>query len=233
MTISGRGRLGPPRPSCAGGARGRRPAGRRRSSRSPTPARAGSRGESTRPALFASSHSRRNSVRVRRISSPPRRTVPASGVISSVPNAMVVGSPLSVPSGPAQQGPDAGGELLGLERLGDVVVGARLEPGHDVVAVGPGRHHDDRHVALAPQPPAQLEAVHAGQHDVDEHDVRRARRRASRAASSRAADIGDGIALVLEREPEGGADALVVLDDQDAGGHPAMMPSAGAWRTWG
>ena len=46
--------------------------------------------------------------------------------------------------GPAQQGADAGRQLLRRERLGEVVVGARLEAGHHVVGVGAGRDHHDR-----------------------------------------------------------------------------------------
>ena len=45
-------------------------------------------------------------------------------------------------AGTSEQRPDAGGELLGLERLGHVVVGAGLEAGHDVMGVGTGRDHD-------------------------------------------------------------------------------------------
>ena len=55
------------------------------------------------------------------------------------------------PGGPPQQGADARRQLLGLERLGDVVVGARLETGDHVVGVGPGGDHDDRDVAGAAQ----------------------------------------------------------------------------------
>ena len=74
-------------------------------------------------------------------------------------------------AGPPQQGADAGGQLLGDERLGHVVVGARLEPSHDIVGVGPRRHDDDGHRALAAQGAAALEAVHARQHEVDQGDV--------------------------------------------------------------
>ena len=60
-----------------------------------------------------------------------------------------------------QQGPDASGELLRRERLGEVVVGACLETGDDVVGVVAGGDHDDRYVTVTAQGAAQLEAVDA------------------------------------------------------------------------
>ena len=120
--------------------------------------------------------------------------------------------------GPAEQRPDAGRQLLRGEGLGEVVVGAGLEPGHDVVGVGAGRHHHDRHVAGAPQRAAQLEAVDARQHDVDEHDVGRlAVEGVDRLLA--AAGLLDRPALVLEGHLDSGADPLVVLDGQDASAH--------------
>ena len=70
-----------------------------------------------------------------------------------------------------QQRPDARRQLLRHERLGEVVVGACLEPGDDVVGVVAGGHHHDRHVAVTTDRAAQLEPVDARQHDVDQHDV--------------------------------------------------------------
>ena len=120
-------------------------------------------------------------------------------------------------AGPAQQRADARRELLWLEGLGDVVVGAGLEPGDDVVGVGASGDHDDRDDALPPQLAAAREAVHARQHDVDDHEVERLRRRApartSSSASSPLAGLGDLVALVLEGEAHRGADSLVVFDD--------------------
>ena len=86
------------------------------------------------------------------------------------------------------------------------------------MGVGAGRDHDDRDVARAPERAAHLEAVDAREHDVDEHDV-------GRAAGERLERVLTGLgllddpALVLERQLHGGADALVVLDGQDAGSH--------------
>ena len=117
-----------------------------------------------------------------------------------------------------QQGPDASRQLLRGERLGEVVVGARLEPGDDVVGVVAGGDHHDRHVAVTAQRAAQLEAVDARQHDVDQHHVgQRAVEQVDRVLA--AAGLVDGPALVLERQLHRRADALVVFDGQDAGSH--------------
>ena len=69
-----------------------------------------------------------------------------------------------------QQGPDPGEQFGEPEGLGDVVVGAGVEADDGVHLVGAGGQHEDRHaVALGAQPAADLEAVHAGQAEV-EHD---------------------------------------------------------------
>ena len=129
-------------------------------------------------------------------------------------------------AGPPQQGPDAGRELLGGERLGEVVVGAGLEPGHHVVGVGPGGDHDDRDVAVAADRPADLEAVDAREHDVDQHDVGGV---AVERVEGVLAVVGllDGPALVLEGHLDRGADAFVVFDGQDAGTHRPIVPDRG------
>ena len=62
-------------------------------------------------------------------------------------------------------------ELPGDEWLGHVVVGAGLQAGHDVVAVGASGHHDDGHAARAPDLTAYREAVGVGEHEVEQHDV--------------------------------------------------------------
>ena len=75
------------------------------------------------------------------------------------------------PAGPPEHGADAGQQLVRAERLGQVVVGAGVEPGDPVDLRGPGREHDDRDLALAADQAEQLEAVEAGHHHVEQDQV--------------------------------------------------------------
>jgi hypothetical protein len=67
---------------------------------------------------------------------------------------------------------DARQHLTNRERLGDVVVGAKLEP-DDLVNLGVlGRDHDDRHAAALAKCATEIEAAHPRQHQVEEDQVR-------------------------------------------------------------
>ena len=69
-------------------------------------------------------------------------------------------------------GPDA--KLGFVDRLGDEVVGARLDRAQPIVAARHRGHHDHRHVAgvgILPDAPADLVAVHARHDDVEQHEV--------------------------------------------------------------
>ena len=70
-----------------------------------------------------------------------------------------------------QEGADAGDELLHLEGLRHVVVGAELEADDDVEGVGAGRQHQDRHPAAVPDLPADLEPVELREHHVEHDEV--------------------------------------------------------------
>ena len=73
--------------------------------------------------------------------------------------------------GPAQDRPDPRHELARAERLGQVVVGAELEPEELVeLVVARGQHHD-RHRRVAAQLPGDVEAVEAGQAEVEDDEV--------------------------------------------------------------
>ena len=74
----------------------------------------------------------------------------------------------------AQHGADARHQLGGRERLGDIVVGAGVEPAHPVALLAARRQHDDRQVGgrgLAAQLAADLDARHQRQHPVEQDEV--------------------------------------------------------------
>ena len=77
-----------------------------------------------------------------------------------------------VGSGAAQQGAHPGEQLVELERLGQVVVGAGIEPGDTIGRLGARREHQDRQaVALGTQHPAHREPVDVGHHHVEDRRV--------------------------------------------------------------
>lgn len=62
-------------------------------------------------------------------------------------------------------------ERLWFHRLDDVVIGACLEAGHEIMGVVLCGDHDDRHVAVFAKRPADVESAHVRQSDVQEHNV--------------------------------------------------------------
>lgn len=74
--------------------------------------------------------------------------------------------------GAAQHGADPQHQFPGGEGLGDVVVGTDLEPEHPVGLLTERGEHDHRQVGqLPPDPAADLEAVDAGHHEVEDHEI--------------------------------------------------------------
>lgn len=73
--------------------------------------------------------------------------------------------------GTTQPRPDPCHQLLWLERLHDVVVGTRLEAHHDIDGVALRREHHDRYPGLRPDQAAHLDAVPAGKHQVQKHQI--------------------------------------------------------------
>ncbi len=120
--------------------------------------------------------------------------------------------------GAAQYGLHAQHEFTRAERLGDVVVRAHLQAEDAVVLVAACRQHDDRHGAALPQPAADLQAVHAGQHQVEDDQVGPVRGGAgergravpgavhhvSRAVQVSGDDLGDGRVVVHDQNPRSG-----------------------------
>ena len=124
--------------------------------------------------------------------------------------------------GAAQDRADAQGELARAERLDDVVVGADLETGDPVLLLAARGEHDDGQVgALGPQPSADLEAVDAGQHEVEDDEVgRRGRRdREGGQAVGRVRGLEPVATQVAEDDLGHGE---VVVDDEHAGHGPSV-----------
>jgi hypothetical protein len=86
----------------------------------------------------------------------------------------------------AQLGAHAGADFFHAQRLGDVVGGADVEAGHDVVGLAARAHEDHRDARggrMRLQAAAGFQAVHAGHDDVEQHQVGLMRWAISRARS--------------------------------------------------
>ena len=159
------------------------------------------------------------------------RTVAGRHVGGLVDDQVAVDQPLRRRggAGTTQHGVDPQDQLARAERLADVVVRAGLETHHPVGLLPQRGQHDHGHVAAGPQPTADLQAVDAGQHQV-EHD-----------------QVGGGVAhhaqrglavgrldhLVLVGAQVGDdhlTHGVVVVDHQDAGHGYLLLASVGRRR---
>ncbi len=127
---------------------------------------------------------------------------------------------------PAQDGLDAGHQLVAAEGLGDEVVGAQVQRHHPVQLPGPAAEGDDRHAGRGPDAPAHLVAVQVGQAEIEQDQVR------LRVPVQGLGAGGDAVGRV----PVGGqgpfqrlGHAIVVLHDQNVHGSVAS-PADGAPR---
>jgi hypothetical protein len=98
-----------------------------------------------------------------------RGQVDGEPLVRDRPLVGLVGQPAA--AGATEHRTDPHRQLARAERLGHVVVGADLEPRQPLVLLAQrGQHHHRDGPPLA-QPPADLEAVDAGQHQVEHHQV--------------------------------------------------------------
>lgn len=112
---------------------------------------------------------------------------------------------------PSQDGPYPGHQLLGAERLDHVVVGSQLQARHPVGLVGPGGEHDDRDAGVAAQRPGDVQAVQAGEAQVEDDQVRLGR--AGQGQRSWPVPGGeDGHPGVLQVIPHQAGDLQLVID---------------------
>ena len=109
---------------------------------------------------------------------------------------------------------DSAPELADRERLGDVVVRAELQAENLVELLAASREHDDRDVALAAQPLADLEPVEARQHHVENDEVDRLLVELPKRLLA-VASLDDGVPVPLERIGEQGLDRFLVVDEED------------------
>ena len=132
------------------------------------------------------------------------------------------------PLHPSEQGPDPGDDLAHRERLGEVVVGADAEPDEDVGLVGARREHEDGHGAHGLDAAAHLEAVEAGEHDV-EHDEVGVVPLERRDGTGAVVGLLDDEALGPQAVADGLVDHRLVLHHEDAGAADLLghAPSVG------
>ncbi len=71
-----------------------------------------------------------------------------------------------------QHGTNAGDELLGAERLGDVVVSPEFQADELVRLVRPRGEHDDQHRRVTAQCACHVETVEARQPQIQDHEIR-------------------------------------------------------------
>src|SRR4051794_17882297 len=115
----------------------------------------------------------------------------------------------------AQQRAQAGQQLLALEGLEQVVVGARVQALDARLQRVAGGEHEDRHVVGLAQPAGHVHAVELGQPEVEDDEVGH---EVVGRAEGRLAVGGDArlVALEAQRALQDLGDVLVVLDDEDA-----------------
>ena len=123
-----------------------------------------------------------------------------------------------------QQRPQAGEQLLALERLDEVVVGADVQAlDARLERVARGEHQDRRVVAVVAQALGDVDAVEPGQPEVEHDDVGQERVRLVEAAHAVGGEL-DLVALEAQRALENLRDLLVVLDDEHANGASWRLP---------
>ena len=115
-----------------------------------------------------------------------------------------------------QHGVDARDQLARIEGLGEVVVGAHLEPDDAVGLLAPRRQHQDgrRLVPAGPEFAAEDEPVIAGHHQIEDDEI-------DGVGLEKAAHLpavggsGNAQPVLLEIARDELADLAVVVDDQD------------------
>ena len=121
-------------------------------------------------------------------------------------------------------------ELAGVERLGEIVVGAELQADDPIGVVAPRGQHEHRHVGGGPDAAAHLEAVQIGQHHVEDHGGRLHPRQGGEPGRGVVRDIDLHAGRRMEVLADHRSEARVVLDHQDPLGHGRTVACRGGRR---
>ena len=121
----------------------------------------------------------------------------------------------------AEEGAHARDELVGAERLGEVIVGAELESHDSIRFFRAGRQHDDRQRGgrvVSTNRATDFEAVHLREHEIEDEQIRRPRGDRRERLAPRRHDLRreTGLPEIARDEL---SDVRVVFDDEDASGH--------------
>lgn len=170
--------------------------------------------------LRASATSRSNSSRGQR----DRLPVPLDRVPGDIDDEVTDGELLGCRLlRPAQPGPYPGHELLGLERLDHIIVGAGLQAHHHVDGVALRGEHDDGHPGLGTDLTAYVDAVPPGEHEVEENQIRLGLTESSEGLVT----VGHERRLktfAAQHDAKHLCQCGVVVDDQDASLHSDHHP---------
>ena len=113
-----------------------------------------------------------------------------------------------------QHGPDAGQQLAQIDRLGDVVVGADLQPDHAIDHLARGGQHHDADLGVGAQEARQRQPVLARHVDVQQHQIGRllGEDPAHRSTILGRAHAEAGMAQIVHQHA---SDLGLVVDDDD------------------
>jgi len=130
---------------------------------------------------------------------------------------------LRVRSRPAEDGAEAGLEVLCRIRLHDVVVGARVEQPDDLGLVVSSRCDDYRHISDRSNHAERFCAVEVWKAKVEDHNVESSRHRRLNTRHSRCGGV-DLVASLRKPTRQRLPDPLIVFDNQD-GRHAVTIPN--------